>query len=189
VSQSNLNLYPKWILLIFYSPDLALVRFSPPITPGPTVNTACLPTIEVFEGMQGEIIGYGRTIGGTSSLANFIKEVQMKYRTWLNHHSSIQAYVNVCTFTSFPLDGDFNICLVEGDGRSCSGDSGGSFLAINSLNRLDKMAVDNASVTIFLADRYEVLGVTSFGRVGCPPDQSFGYVNVLGYLDWINERI
>jgi len=64
--------------LTLYSPDLALVRFSPPITPSSTVNTACLPTIEVFEGMQGEIIGYGRTIGNTSSLANFIKEVQMK---------------------------------------------------------------------------------------------------------------
>jgi len=37
--------------------------------------------------------------------------------------------------------------------------------------------------------RYEVHGVTSFGTVGCPVEDAFGYVNVFGYLDWINERI
>jgi len=62
---------------IFYSPDIALIKFSPPIIPGATLNSICLPSFNPasFAGLTVEAIGYG-FISPTGPLADNLKEVK-----------------------------------------------------------------------------------------------------------------
>lgn len=149
--------------------DIALIKTSAPIpfkftTDGyGSVNRPCMPansSIEYRDGEMAIVSGWGVTRENSGALSNILRYVQVPI-------------VNVtrCQETYGTRVTQDHVCagFQAGGKDSCQGDSGGPLVRV----------VDN---------RYELMGIVSFGY-GCGQAGAAGvYTKVASYLDWIKAN-
>lgn len=149
--------------------DIAIIKTATPFeykftTDGyGSVNRPCMPTTSV-EYRDGEMVivsGWGVTRENLGSLSNILRFVQVPI---VNGSRCQETYGSRVT--------NEHICagFQSGGKDSCQGDSGGPLVRV----------VDN---------RYELVGIVSFGY-GCGQPGAPGvYTRVASYIDWINANL
>lgn len=144
-----------------FTDDIAIFKLQAPLVLSSKVAPACLPE-RGFEPEDGSIVfaaGWGTTSEGGET-PRFLQEVDLQY-----HRDGNAA----CQASSDPLK---MLCAGKpaGGQDTCQGDSGGPLIHVESSTKTPVL-----------------IGVTSFGE-GCARAGGLGvYVDVVNYLDWINE--
>lgn len=150
--------------------DIALLKTASPIpfkftTDGyGSVNRPCLPESSAVQYKQGEhviVSGWGVTRENSGALSNILRYVQVPI-----------VNVSRCQETYGSRVTQDHVCagFQVGGKDSCQGDSGGPLVRV----------VDN---------RYELVGIVSFGY-GCGQPGAPGvYTRVASYLDWIKANL
>jgi len=129
-----------------------------------SINRPCMPSAEGVVYQDGEqviVSGWGVTRENSGVLSNILRYVQVPI---VNNSRCRETYGSRVT--------DNHICagLQSGGKDSCQGDSGGPLVRV----------VDN---------RYELVGIVSFGY-GCGQPSAPGvYTRVASYMDWIKRNL
>ncbi|XP_046417491.1 transmembrane protease serine 9-like [Neodiprion fabricii] len=140
--------------------DIALIKLKYPIRYNENIKPVCLPHRESdYTNHKVSATGWGRvTTSGNAS--RFLRQADLKVMPWSD-----------CRNTSFGNHLTKSmLCAYNDDTDACQGDSGGPLL----FKRQD--------------DKYEIVGVVSWG-IGCARRGMPGiYVKTTDYLDWITAR-
>ncbi|XP_046737891.1 uncharacterized protein LOC124406501 [Diprion similis] len=144
-----------------YNHDVALLRLRRPVKFTKTVRPICLPNLGSDPaGKLGTVVGWGRTSEG-GTLPGQANEVQVPI---LSLNQCRQMKYRATRITNNML------CAGRGSQDSCQGDSGGPLLVPNG-------------------DKYEIVGIVSWG-VGCGrPGYPGVYTRVARYLNWIESNM
>ncbi|XP_068990489.1 transmembrane protease serine 9 [Neodiprion pinetum] len=144
-----------------YNHDVALLKLRRPVKFTKTVRPICLPNLGSDPaGKLGTVVGWGRTTEG-GMLPGQANEVQVPI---LSLTQCRQMKYRATRITSNM------ICAGRGSQDSCQGDSGGPLLVPNG-------------------DKYEIVGIVSWG-VGCGrPGYPGVYTRVARYLNWIQTNM
>jgi secreted trypsin-like serine protease len=148
--------------------DIAILKFSTPVTLSNFIQPACLPTSQsaTFPSANSPawVVGWGTTSSGGST-SNLLKNVKI---TTYDGTQFCKDY--------YPVNWGQQICAGDyynGGKDTCQGDSGGPLYILNTLNGKNK---------------YILAGITSYG-IGCGDKGVPGiYTKVSAYLDWINKN-
>lgn len=146
-----------------YNHDIALLKLRKPVVFSKTVRPVCLPPEDLDPaGMTGIVVGWGRTSEG-GTLASVIQEVQVPILTLSQCRNSKYKPSRITANM---------LCAGKGVQDSCQGDSGGPLL-VNSGGD----------------DKYELVGIVSWG-VGCGrPGYPGVYTRVNRYTDWVKRNM
>lgn len=143
-----------------YNHDIALLKLRRPIKYTKNIRPICLPGIKDPAGRYGTVVGWGRTAEG-GMIPSVVQEVQVPILT-LRQCRAMK--YRASRITSYML------CAGRGAMDSCQGDSGGPLL-VNT------------------GDRYEIVGIVSWG-VGCGrPGYPGVYTRVSRYLNWLKHKL
>ncbi|RZC33800.1 Trypsin and/or DUF1986 domain containing protein [Asbolus verrucosus] len=160
-----------------YNHDIALLKLRKPVEFSKNIRPICLPSSNDSNlhirrnfnnfvaardpaGKTGTVVGWGRTAEG-GMLPNVVQEVQVPILT-LSQCRAMK--YRASRITSYML------CAGRGAMDSCQGDSGGPLLVSNG-------------------DKYEIVGIVSWG-VGCGrPGYPGVYTRVSKYLNWLKYNL
>ncbi|XP_066250041.1 trypsin-1-like [Euwallacea similis] len=143
-----------------YNHDIALLKLRKPVEFSKFIRPICLPSSVDPAGKHGVVIGWGRTSEG-GSLPNIVQEVEVPILT-LSQCRAMKYRASRIT--------SYMVCAGKGAMDSCQGDSGGPLL-------------------VHSGDKYEVVGIVSWG-VGCGrPGYPGVYTRVSRYLSWLKLNI
>ncbi|XP_063926216.1 trypsin-1-like isoform X2 [Zophobas morio] len=143
-----------------YNHDIALLKLRKPVEFSKNIRPICLPTGKDPAGKTGTVVGWGRTTEG-GMLPNVVQEVEVPILT-LSQCRAMK--YRASRITSYML------CAGRGAMDSCQGDSGGPLLVPNG-------------------DKYEIVGIVSWG-VGCGrPGYPGVYTRVSKYLNWLKYNL
>ncbi|XP_055847601.1 serine protease easter-like [Episyrphus balteatus] len=152
--------------------DIGLIRLSRNVDYTDFIRPICLPLKDIlkqstFDGIKMDVSGWGKTKHRTSSNVKLKAEVQV---VPLNECKRVYSESNVELGTS-------QMCAGGQQGiDTCSGDSGGPLIGLDSSNK--------QRVYYFIA------GVVSIGRTPCGEKGWPGvYTRVSEYVDWIQQNI
>ncbi|XP_060525227.1 trypsin-1-like [Cylas formicarius] len=143
-----------------YNHDIALLKLRKPVEFSKNIRPVCLPTVTDPAGIMGTVVGWGRTTEG-GMLPNIVQEVEVPI---LSLAQCRAMKYRASRITSYML------CAGKGSMDSCQGDSGGPLL-------------------VHTGDKYEVVGIVSWG-VGCGrPGYPGVYTRVWKYNNWLKLNI
>ncbi|XP_075238656.1 trypsin-1-like [Lycorma delicatula] len=145
-----------------YNHDIALLKLRKPVTFSKNIRPVCLPQTDLDpSGKIGTVVGWGRTSEG-GSLSPTVQEVQVPILT-----------LQQCRATRYKPSRITNnmICAGHGTQDSCQGDSGGPLVISTGV------------------DKYNIVGIVSWG-VGCGrPGYPGVYTRVSRYMDWVQRNM
>ncbi|XP_050311500.1 trypsin-1 isoform X2 [Anthonomus grandis grandis] len=143
-----------------YNHDIALLKLRKKVDFSSSIRPICLPANRDPAGKVGTVVGWGRTSEG-GSLPNVVQEVQVPILTLSQCRAMKYRAAKITTYM---------LCAGKGAQDSCQGDSGGPLLVHNG-------------------DKYEIVGIVSWG-VGCGrPGYPGVYTRVARYLNWLRINI
>lgn len=143
-----------------YNHDIALLKLRKPVEFTKNIRPICLPSGHDPAGKLGVVVGWGRTSEG-GTLPNIVQEVDVPI---LSLSQCRAMKYRASRITSYML------CAGKGAMDSCQGDSGGPLLVHNE-------------------DKYEVVGIVSWG-VGCGrPGYPGVYTRVSRYVNWLRLNL
>ncbi|KAL3278869.1 hypothetical protein HHI36_016389 [Cryptolaemus montrouzieri] len=143
-----------------YNHDIALLKLRKPVDFGKNIKAICLPTATDPAGKTGTVIGWGRTTEG-GMLPSVVQEVQVPILTLSQCRAMKYRASRITTYM---------LCAGKGAMDSCQGDSGGPLVVQSK-------------------DKYEVVGIVSWG-VGCGrPGYPGVYTRVSKYLGWLKTNL
>ncbi|GLV32013.1 uncharacterized protein CBL_07772 [Carabus blaptoides fortunei] len=144
-----------------YNHDIALLKLRKPIEFSKNIRPVCLPfNAQDPAGLEGVVVGWGRTSEG-GMLPGIVQEVAVPI--WSLTQCRAMKY-RASRITNYML------CAGRGKQDSCQGDSGGPLLVHNG-------------------DKYEIVGIVSWG-VGCGrPGYPGVYTRVSRYLNWLKNNL
>lgn len=144
-----------------YNHDIALLKLRKSVVFTKNIRPICLPE-RPFDpaGKLGTVIGWGRTAEG-GMLPGIVQEVQVPILT-LSQCRAMKYRASKIT--------NYMLCAGRGAMDSCQGDSGGPLVVHNG-------------------DKYEIVGIVSWG-VGCGrPGYPGVYTRVSKYLNWLKYNL
>ncbi|XP_053605582.1 trypsin-1-like isoform X2 [Plodia interpunctella] len=144
-----------------YNNDIALLKLRKPVNFSKIIKPVCLPPASIDPaGKEGIVVGWGRTSEG-GQLPAVVQEVRVPI---LSLAQCRRKRYKASRITSNML------CAGRASTDSCQGDSGGPLLVQDG-------------------DRYQIVGIVSWG-VGCGrPDYPGVYTRITQYLKWIRSNL
>ncbi|KAJ8919215.1 hypothetical protein NQ315_012203, partial [Exocentrus adspersus] len=143
-----------------FNHDIALLRLRKPVEFNKQIRPICLPKTLDPSGKVGTVVGWGRTTEG-GMLPNVVHEVEVPILTLSQCRAMKYRASRITTYM---------LCAGKGSQDSCQGDSGGPLL-------------------IHSGDKYEIVGIVSWG-VGCGrPGYPGVYTRVSKYLSWLKHNL
>ncbi|XP_041989116.1 trypsin-1-like [Aricia agestis] len=144
-----------------YNNDIALLKLRKPVSFSKIIKPVCLPPASIEPaGKEGIVVGWGRTSEG-GQLPAVVQEVRVPILS-----------LTQCRGMKYRASRITNnmLCAGRASTDSCQGDSGGPLL-------------------IQQGDRYQIVGIVSWG-VGCGrPGYPGVYTRITRYLPWINANL
>ncbi|GJQ69477.1 hypothetical protein Trydic_g6584 [Trypoxylus dichotomus] len=144
-----------------YNHDIALLRLRKSVVFTKNIRPICLPEKPLDPaGKIGTVIGWGRTAEG-GMLPGIVQEVQVPILTLSQCRAMKYRASKITTYM---------LCAGRGAMDSCQGDSGGPLV-------------------VHQGDKYEIVGIVSWG-VGCGrPGYPGVYTRVSKYLNWLKYNL
>ncbi|XP_055847604.1 serine protease easter-like isoform X2 [Episyrphus balteatus] len=150
--------------------DIGLIRLSRNINYNDFIRPICLPLKDslkrsTFDGIKMDVSGWGKTEQGTPSNVKLKAEVPV-----------VPLYECQRIYSERSVDLGTSQMCAGGQQGTCTGDSGGPLIGLDSTNK--------QQVYYFIA------GVVSFGPTSCGlKDWPTVYTRVSEYVDWIQQNI
>lgn len=143
-----------------FNHDIALLKLRKPVEFTKHIRPVCLPKSRDPAGRTGTVVGWGRTSEG-GMLPTVVQEVEVPILTQ-NQCKAMKYRASRIT--------NYMLCAGKGTQDSCQGDSGGPLL-------------------IHSGDKYEIVGIVSWG-VGCGrPGYPGVYTRVSKYVKWLRNNL
>ncbi|XP_017776652.1 PREDICTED: transmembrane protease serine 9-like [Nicrophorus vespilloides] len=146
-----------------YNHDIALLKLRKPVEFAKNIRPICLPSLtKNFDpaGKTGTVVGWGRTSEG-GTLPGIVQEVQVPILS-LSQCRAMKYRSSRIT--------NYMLCAGRSSQDSCQGDSGGPLVIPNG-------------------DKFEIVGIVSWG-VGCGrPGYPGVYTRVSKYLNWLKYNL
>ncbi|XP_058120915.1 trypsin 3A1-like [Anopheles ziemanni] len=165
VERSIKRILTTWYNAFNNNNDIALLELTYPVAISDRVSPICLPQpAATYEGIRGIVTGWGRTKTG-GGLSGTLQQTEVPI---LSNRECRRA-----GYWAFQITNKM-ICAgyLEGGKDSCQGDSGGPLQVLNDET-----------------DRYEIVGLVSWGRACAQKNFPGVYTRVNQYLNWINRNI
>ncbi|CAH1119221.1 unnamed protein product [Phaedon cochleariae] len=143
-----------------YNHDIALLKLRKTVDFTKQIRPICIPKAADPAGRTGTVVGWGRTSEG-GLLPSIVQEVDVPILSL--------AQCRAMKYRSSRITG-YMLCAGKGAQDSCQGDSGGPLL-------------------VHSGDKYEIVGIVSWG-VGCGrPGYPGVYTRVSKYLNWLKYNL
>ncbi|XP_015920543.2 proclotting enzyme isoform X1 [Parasteatoda tepidariorum] len=159
---AEIKRHAQFVTLTFQH-DIALLKLKRKVEYSKFIGSICLPeSSRNYSDVNATVVGWGTvSFGGAAS--NILRQVTVP--VWSNEKCD-KTYVLESITDSFMCAGS-----PENGEDACQGDSGGPLMALNTENR------------------WEVIGIVSWGRRCGDPTYPGVYTRVSTYLDWIQQNM
>ncbi|XP_049547972.1 anionic trypsin-like [Anopheles darlingi] len=166
VERSVKRILTNWYNAFNNNNDIALMELTYPVAISEQLVPICLPqATTMYEGVRGIITGWGRTTTG-GGLSGTLQQAEVPI---LTNRECRRAGYWAFQITNKMICAGF---LEQGGKDSCQGDSGGPLQVLNEST-----------------NRYELVGLVSWGRACAQKNFPGVYTRVNQYLYWINRNI